>query len=282
MIDAQRLQPHAVNVGHAARGIEYGVCDDDLTAVDGDVQAIRRFGNGNNVGPEPQVNARLGHLAAQKSPHFIIKPAQHQFAPVELGHFGTQAVEDRRKFTGDVAAAHHEQALGEGIKIKHLVGGDDMLAPRHVRDAGRAAGGDQNMLCGVALAVDLNRVRIDQLGEAIDHLDARTVEHVQVNAIEPRKLVLAICLERGPVQLRRSTLPAKAMRLFEAFGKVRGIRVELFGDAAHIDAGAAQHGGAARLGHGHARAPCSGHSRSPHATAAAADHKEVKVEVCHF
>ena len=49
---------------------------------------------------------------------------------------------------------------------------------------GPATDRDHDVLGGVALAVDLDRVRVDHDATPVDDLDLRTVEHVDVDAVK--------------------------------------------------------------------------------------------------
>ena len=95
--------------------------------------------------------------------HLVVKTAQYLFPPIQLCDLCAQAVENRGKFTGDVTTAHHQQPFGESWQVKHLIRGENVFAPRHVRHAGVAASGDQDVVGGMALAIGhFHRVRIDQ------------------------------------------------------------------------------------------------------------------------
>ena len=59
---------------------------------------------------------------------------------------------------------------------------------------------------------------------------------------------------------------------------MRGIAVELFGNAAHVHTGAAKAVGAQGFGQAHARAALGRHASGTHAAAAAANHEKVEVE----
>jgi hypothetical protein len=99
-----------------------------------------------------------------------------------------------------------------------------------------------------------------------------------VHAIEAPDLGGAVLLQPRPVEARWLQVPAEAGRILEVPREVRGVAVELFRDAAHVDAGAAQGGG---FGQHHARAALRGHAGGPHAPAAATDHEQVAVETLH-
>ena len=83
------------------------------------------------------------------------------------------------------------------------------------------------------------------------------------------------------------------MRFFKTLGKMRGIAVELFGDATHVDAGTAQARArqttiltvaamhATHLSQRDFGPALRRHARRPHAATAAANDEEVKIKSGH-
>ena len=224
-----------------------------------------------------QVNPGLDHFGSDELAHFIVKSAQHLLAPVKLRHARAQAVEDGCKFARDIATAHHQQARRERLQVEHVVGREHVFPPLHVGHMGRATSRNQDVPGGVRLPVHLHRVRVHQRGKAVDDLHARPLEQLQVDAVKPGDFLFAIRLERGPVQRGCRTLPAKAVRFFKRFAEVCGIRVELFGDAAHVDAGTAEPVGATSFGQRHPHAALRRHACRAHAATAAANDEQVKL-----
>jgi len=222
--------------------------------------------------------------------HLVVKAAQHLLAAVQLRHLGTQAVEDGRELAGDVAPTHHQQPLREGLQVEHLVGGDDVLAALEMGHMRCTAGGDQDVLGGQGLVArravsvqcgQAHGVGVLQLGKAVEHGHARAAQQVGVHAVEAGNLLGAVGLERAPVEGGRSAFPAVAVRFLERLRVVGRVAVELFGDAAHVHAGAAQAIGAQGLGQRHAHAALGRHAGGAHAAAAAANHEKVKVKMAH-
>ena len=145
-------------------------------------------------------------------PHLVVKTAQDLLTPVQLRHGCTQTVENRRKFAGDVAAANHQEAFGEGCEVKHLVRRHHQLASRDVWHAGVAASGDQDVFGAVLLAVcHFHRVGIDQLGAAEDDRHPRAAQQLTVNTVQTADFLLSVGFECFPIQNRRSALPAKTV-----------------------------------------------------------------------
>ncbi|MNU53444.1 hypothetical protein D3C71_424770 [compost metagenome] len=171
-LHARRLEAEALRVGHAAGGEEHGVGLDLLAARERDHEAVGAARDGRGLAVQAHVDAGLAHLVGKKLAHVVVEAGEQVGAAVQLRHLGAQAVEDRCELAGDVAAAHHQQALGERVEVEHRVGGHDVFAAWNLGHEGRAAGGHQQVARGVALAFDFHRVRIDQLGPAGDERDA--------------------------------------------------------------------------------------------------------------
>ena len=93
-----------------------------------------------------------------------------------------------------------------------------MLAASDVGHAGCAAGGNEYIVSAVALAGNLDRVRVNQTGPTFNDLHARVFEQLQVNTVQPRDLVGAAGFESRPVKRRCCADPAEAVRLLERFG----------------------------------------------------------------
>ena len=73
-------------------------------------------------------------------------------------------MENPGKLNGDVTTAHHQYTLGQSVEEERFVGADRVLMARDLGDLWPATGGDQNVLGGVALTVDLNFMRPGQFG----------------------------------------------------------------------------------------------------------------------
>ncbi len=159
-----------------------------------------------------------------------------------------------------------------------------MLVTGNLRDVRPAPGGDQDVpsrdLPGRAVAVDVNRVRIDQPGMTVGHLHPAAHEQLLVHAVESCDLRTAVLLELRPVECRCRPLPAEAVRFLEGLGVVGRVAVELLGDAADVYAGSAEVRRAAGLDQRHAGAAIRGHARRADPAAAPADDEQVSVEYC--
>lgn len=96
----------------------------------------------------------------------VVEAVEDVGAAIDQRHVRAQAAEQRGEFAADVAAAHHQQALGEIGQIEHRVRHHGQLAARHVGRGRHAAGGDQDVARGVARVAHADRVAVHQLRPA--------------------------------------------------------------------------------------------------------------------
>jgi hypothetical protein len=80
------------------------------------------------------------------------------------GDLGAQGAQHAGQLDADVAAADDADRLGCSLQLEEAVGGDAELGAGHTRHDRPPAGGDGDVVGGVALAVDLDGVGIDEAG----------------------------------------------------------------------------------------------------------------------
>ena len=156
-----------------------------------------------------------------------------------------------------------------------------MLRARYLQLLGLPTGGHQDVPGAPFTPVGPHGLRPGQARVRVHHLDARAHQQLAIDTIEALDLTPAVRLEHLPVQLRGSAPPAETMAFLERFAVVRGVAVQLLGNAADIHAGTAQPGRACLLGQRHARPALGGHARGTHAAAAATDHEQIHIELHH-
>ena len=151
LCDTRGLQAQTGHQRHTAGGIQHGIGHHIAAVLEPHAQAVGRFGDGRDIGAQPQIDAGLAHLAGDEMADLLVEAAQHLLAAVQLGDPRAQAVEDGRELAGDVAAADHQQTLRKRLEVENGVGVDHMLAAFDIGQMRRAAGGDQDVLGGQAL-----------------------------------------------------------------------------------------------------------------------------------
>jgi hypothetical protein len=72
------------------------------------------------------------------------------------------------------------------------------------------------------------------------NLHARIDEHALVHAVQARDLPVLVLQQRRPVETWLLHRPAVAARDLEVLAEMRGVGEQLLGDAADVDAGAAE------------------------------------------
>src|ERR1700730_4567248 len=83
----------------------------------------------------------LRHFRAQMLAHIVVEPTQNVFAPVDQYHLRAKAVENAGKLNRDITAALDEDARGQVLEVKSLVGGDDVLQAGNLGAEGRRGSG---------------------------------------------------------------------------------------------------------------------------------------------
>ena len=271
------LEAHIPHVGHAAGGIQHNIHRQQLClgAVPhhDHLDTAGCLRDPRHVGAQPQIDAGLAQLGGQEVAYIGVESAQYLFTPVQLRHAGAQAVEDGRKLAGDVATAHHQQALGEWLQVEHGVRRDDQLRTYQLGHMRRATGGDQDVFRAPACAIDLHLMAPGEARVCIHYAHAGARQQVPIDAVQPADFALAVSLEGLPVELEGFTLPAESVRLFKRIGVMRGVAVKLLGDTPDVDTGAAQPLGSALLGQRNACAAHCGHTRRAYTAAAAANYE---------
>ena len=75
---------------------------------------------------------------------------------------------------------------------------------------------------------------VNQSRPARHHFNARIHQQILVNAVQSRDLFGTIGLEHIPVKAWRISAPAEPLPLVKRFGKMGGVAVKLFWNAAHV------------------------------------------------
>jgi hypothetical protein len=131
------------------------------------------------------------------------------------------------------------------------------------------------MLCRYFLSFDFHLVRAPHRGAAAQDLDPGERERAFVERIEARDLAILVREQRAPVEMGLAERPAESRRDLEILAEMRRVREQLLGNAADVDAGAAE---AARLGDRDARAVACGDAACADAAGSASYGEEVVVE----
>ena len=145
LLDADRLEAQAIDVGHPAGRIKHRVRLDAAAVGQQRAKPIAGFFDRQHVGRGVQIDPVLAHLRFDEAAHVVVEAAQHPGSAVQLGHFRAQPVEDGREFARDVAAANDEQSLRERVEVEHAVGADNQFVSRKKWDARGPPSSDQDV-----------------------------------------------------------------------------------------------------------------------------------------
>ena len=267
-------QPQPVGIGGAADGGEHQVGLD--AAAVGQHHAPRRAlgRHSRHCGAAVQADALVGQRLVQRAAQILVEAAQGQVLAQDQVHLGAEAGEDAGEFHRDIAAADDGDARRHGLQVEGVVRDDAMLRAREVGPDRAAAGGNHDAFGGDALAAHLQRVRVDEGGARLEHGAAGAVHQLAVDAVQPADLAVLGGDQRGPVVPAGGDVPAETVAVGRAGAELAGHDHQLFGHAAHVDAGAAPE---PLLRHADAGAVAGGDAGAAHAAGAAADDEEVEI-----
>src|ERR1700730_10839514 len=179
--DPELGEPKRLGIGRTAGRIHDQISVDPFTRGGGNGIAVSALVDARDVRAAADVDAAPPHLLAEIDADVLVEPAQYLRAPDELDDLASEAIEDAGELDRDIAAADDDDALRQVRPVERFVGRDHMLDAGDRRGLGPAAGRDQDVLRRVALAVDLDGVRIDDHAAPVDDLHLRVVQHVDVD-----------------------------------------------------------------------------------------------------
>ena len=111
---------------------------------------------------------------------------------------------------------------------------------------------------------------------ALNNVDPGSFKQALINRVESCNLFGLVVAERGPIKGDVLCTPAKSLCLPPRCGIFARVDVQLFGDTADINAGAAQGG---FFYYCHARAKFGAFSGGTNAAGASADHHQVVIKM---
>mmetsp|Transcript_2928 Transcript_2928/g.8050 ORF Transcript_2928/g.8050 Transcript_2928/m.8050 type:complete len:497 (-) Transcript_2928:433-1923(-) len=196
--------------------------------------------DGRDGGAEAKVDALRAVLRRQVLAHVPVEAAQPHVAAVQHRHVGAVALEDARELHRDVAAAYDDDALGPLREEEGLVGGDGEIRPRDVGLDRPAAHGHEDLVRRVPLAGHLHRVRVDERRAAGEHLHAPVLEHVGVDPVQARDLLVLVGDEAGPVKTFLFYIPPVGGGVVDVMRKVCAIHHKFLRNTTHVHASPAE------------------------------------------
>jgi hypothetical protein len=117
-------------------------------------------------------------------------------------------------------------------------------------------------------------VRIKNKGVIPKNRNPHVDQEAFVDAVQARDLALLVLQQLSPVEGRLGDAPAEVRGVLQVVAEMRGVGEKLLGDAADVDAGAAE---AARLGNRDARAQRGADAAGANAAGAPADGEQIVV-----
>ena len=103
-----------------------------------------------DLGAGVDLDAAAAHLVRQRDADVVVEAVEQFLAADDLDDLGAETVEDAGELDRDIAAADDDDAARQGGQVERLVRRDHMLDAGDVRHRRVPAGGDQDLLGGVA------------------------------------------------------------------------------------------------------------------------------------
>src|SRR5579862_7216783 len=151
--------------------------------------AVRKFLDPRNLATGVDLDAAVAHLLRQGDPDIVIKTVKQLLAADDLDNLGAEAAKDAGEFDRYIAAADNHDPARQLGQIERLVRRDDMLDAGQLGRGRMAAGGDHDVVGGVAAAVDLDRMRVDNDGASLDQRDIGVFQQRAIDAFESVELL---------------------------------------------------------------------------------------------
>ena len=172
-------QVQVVDVALAAHGVEQRVAGDLLVALQvGHHGARRQLFHALHLFAQAQGHAGVAQVVAERLDDLLVGKLQQPVALFDQRDAHAEDGEHAGVFDADDAAADHDQRARQGLQAENLVAVDDGAAvDGHLGRGGRlGADGDDDAVGlqrGLGLrAFHVHLVRIDEAGNAMDHVDA--------------------------------------------------------------------------------------------------------------
>mmetsp|Transcript_63669 Transcript_63669/g.182891 ORF Transcript_63669/g.182891 Transcript_63669/m.182891 type:complete len:223 (-) Transcript_63669:96-764(-) len=180
--------------------------------------------------------------------HVLVEASQRLLCPEHEVHLASVAVEEASKLNGNVATPDDDDLVRPLRQRQRLVTSQDARQVRS-RDLGHdraATGGHANVLARDSLAVDLDGVGVDDASVALEDIHLGTVQHVPVDAVQPRDLAVLRLQKLRPVDRGSKAawkLPTVAHGILHVLMQVAPVDEQLFRNAPSDHASAAQTSG---------------------------------------
>ncbi len=239
--DAGGSQIEIVGGGHATDGPDEAVHGEVATIFQLQGQAVVGVlddGLGNGVGV--QLGPFLRHDLHQGLVDHGVEVAQRRMLAHHQMGLGAKCLHHASDLHGDIAGTHHGNPFGLALQVEETVGVDTQFGTRNGRDLGTAAGGNQDVIGAVVLAVHLDGMAVDEAGEALDDGDLVLAQHVLVGLVNAPDIGLTGFDQLGPAEVVERGVEAVVGAIFQGIGDLACIPHGLLRYAADVDAGATQ------------------------------------------
>ena len=175
-LDADGLQADPVDARAPAGGDEQAVAAQLAAVVELEDVVLAVAPRGGRVHAEGELDAVAAQDLAERLAERRGLAGEHVLGALDERHLAAEAAHGLRHLDADRPAAEHEQAARDGLHAGRLAVGPDALELAQARDRRHdriGAGRHDDVLGGVAHAVDLDHARPGEPAAAAQQVDAR-------------------------------------------------------------------------------------------------------------
>ena len=256
---ARGIEPQAGHIGAAANGQQHHIGAQRLlrpagSRLQGEGDAGIVSNGRDHLGLELELEALLGEDALEALAHLGVHRRDQPVEEFDHRHLGAETRPDRAHLQANIAAADHHEMAGHGIEFQPTGGGDDALLING--DAGQrnalGARGDDDVLGGIFGAIHGHGAGFYDPALALQPSDLVLLEE-ELDAFDIGANHLGLAgLHALEVQRHLADIDAMLGQLVDRLLIMLGaLQQRLGGDAANIEAGAAQRRAFFDAGHLH-------------------------------
>ncbi len=171
--------------------------------------------------------------------HGVEVTQRRVFANHQMG-FAAEGLHHASNFDGDIASTDHGNPLGLRLQIEETIRIDTQFGAGNSGYFRAATGGDQYVIGRVLFTIDLDRVAIDEAGEAFDDCDLVFAQHILVGLMDAAYIGLAGLDQLGPAELIECGIEAVIGAIFQGIGDLACIPHGFLRYTTDVDAGSPQ------------------------------------------
>ena len=240
--DALLVVPEAVGGRPAADRDQEQLGLDHVPALDGDGDALVGDLDALEGGAGAEVDLALAEGALERLRRRLVLDGEEPGEGLDDGDVGAEGLPDARELAADDAAAQNDHGGGYPLEAQRMLGGDHPLAVdvEAGQRPGVGARGEDDVGAGEGLAVHGDLTRTGQPAGALDDGDAASLDQAGQALEQTGDDAVLVGVDADHVDAVEGGVDAELLGLAGLVGDLGGVQQSLGGDAADVEAGAAQ------------------------------------------